>query len=150
MLINLLLGLGTMILCLALQLVLLIAVLRYYQRRNHLLSSTKFGEILLLMAVVMFLLVLGNTGQMALWALLFKALGEFQAFDVAFYHSAVNFATLGYGDIVMSARHRLLGPLESLNGVLMVGVSTSALITVFQDAIQNTIREPRGILGGKQ
>jgi hypothetical protein len=51
----------------------------------------------------------------------------------------VNFATLGYGDIVMSAKHKLLGPLESVNGVLMIGVSTAALMAAFQDAMRKTI-----------
>ena len=52
------------------------------------------------------------------------------------YHSAVNFATLGYGDIVMSARNRFLGPLEAINGALMIGVSTAALLSAFQDALR--------------
>ena len=47
-------------------------------------------------------------------------LGEFdQAYD-AIYHSAVNFTSLGYGDIVMSRERKLLGPLEAVNGVLML------------------------------
>ena len=65
-------------------------------------------------------------------------LGEFDALEVAVYHSAVNFASLGYGDIVMSERWRLLGPLEAVNGVLMIGVSTAVLMTTLQDAYQKT------------
>ena len=63
-------------------------------------------------------------------------LGEFETLREAVYHSAVNFATLGYGDIVMSERYRFLGPLEAINGVLMIGVSTAALMATFQDAIR--------------
>ena len=59
-------------------------------------------------------------------------LGEFTNLHEAIYHSAVNFATLGYGDIVMSEKHRFLGPLEAINGVLMIGVSTAALTAVFR------------------
>ena len=70
---------------------------------------------------------------------MFQFLGEFETFAEAYYHSAVNFATLGYGDIVMTERHRLLGPLESVNGVLMIGVSTAALMSAFQDAIKRTL-----------
>ncbi len=44
--------------------------------------------------------------QIALWAGAFMLCGEFADFDDAFYHSAVNFTTLGYGDIVMSRRVR--------------------------------------------
>jgi len=48
----------------------------------------------------------------------------------------VNFATLGYGDIVMSEKHKLLGPLESINGVLMIGVSSAALLATFQHTLK--------------
>jgi len=58
-------------------------------------------------------------------------LDEFQLFSVAFYHSAVNFGSLGYGDIVMSEKYRLLGALEAINGVLMIGLSTAALMSTF-------------------
>ena len=51
----------------------------------------------------------------------------------------MNFATLGYGDIVMTERNRLLGPIEAINGVLMVGVSTAALLATFQHAIKAAI-----------
>jgi hypothetical protein len=88
----------------------------------------------------MLLLFIGNLMQIAIWAGLFIFLGEFQQFSEAFYHSAVNFSTLGYGDLVMSAPHRLLGPLESINGVLMIGVSSAALISTYQDAMHKTLR----------
>jgi Ion channel len=45
---------------------------------------------------------------MAIWAL-FMFLGEFSDFATALYHSAVNFITLGYGDIVMSKRAPVAG-----------------------------------------
>ena len=48
----------------------------------------------------------------------------------------VNFATLGYGDIVMSERWRLLGPLEAANGILMFGVSTSVMTAAVMDVIK--------------
>jgi voltage-gated potassium channel Kch len=135
---NVLLGLGVMAVCLALQLILIALALRYYTRRGHLLEDPAFGTSLKIICGVMVLLVIGNMLQIAIWALLFQALGEFAEFSEAFYHSAVNFATLGYGDIVMSDDHKLLGPLEAVNGVLMIGVSTAALMTVFQDVFRKT------------
>lgn len=47
-------------------------------------------------------------------------------------HSTVNFATLGYGDIVMSKDRRLLGGLEAVNGVLMLGLTASIMFSVLQ------------------
>lgn len=136
MFMNLLLGLSTMIVCLFLQSLLFTIAIRYYLRNDYLLNSPSLLSTLILMKGLMLILVLGNLAQVAVWALLFEVLGEFQAFSVAFYHSAVNFATLGYGDLVMSEKHRLLGPLEAINGVIMIGISTAALMAAFNDAMQ--------------
>ena len=73
--------------------------------------------------------------EMSLWAALFIICGEFKDFGTAFYHSAVNYSTLGYGDIVMSPSWRLLGPLEAADGALMFGVSTAMIFAVIQRLI---------------
>lgn len=143
MLMNLLFGLSTMIACLLLQSVLVIAAIRYYWRHEHSLNNPSFWSSSVLITGAMLLLVIGNMAQVGVWALLFVLLEEFQRFDEAFYHSAVNFATLGYGDVVMSAQHKLLGALEAINGALMIGMSTAALISVFQDALQKATRTQR-------
>ncbi len=54
----------------------------------------------------------------------------------AVYHSAVNFTSLGYGDIVMSKRWKLMGPLEAANGVLMFGMTSAALMAILQQLIK--------------
>lgn len=80
--------------------------------------------------VLIMTLLTGHLAQMALWAAAFMAMGEFQTFAVAFYHSAVNYTTLGYGDLVMSEGWRLLGPHEAASGILAFGWSTAAIVTV--------------------
>jgi len=46
-----------------------------------------------------------------------------------------NFAALGYGDIVMSERWRLLGALEATNGVLMLGLSSGGVLSVMNGVL---------------
>jgi len=87
-------------------------------------------------ARVLLLLVVAQLLQIAAWAALFVGCGEFNDFSTAFYHSAMNFTTLGYGDIVMSPAWRLLGPLEGVAGMLMFGVSTAALFRVIETLIR--------------
>jgi hypothetical protein len=65
--------------------------------------------------------------QVAVWAGAFLLCGALPDYATAFYHSAVNFTTLGYGDIVMPPVWRLL---EAANGVLMFGLSASAMFAV--------------------
>jgi Ion channel len=73
--------------------------------------------------------------EIALWAVLFVLCGEFKEFAGAYYHSAVNYSTLGYGDVVMSQSWKLLGPLEATDGALMFGVSTAMVFAVIQRLI---------------
>jgi hypothetical protein len=100
---------------------------------------------MIVLNIVMSILILGNLMQISIWALLFLTLGEFSNFSEAFYHSAVNFATLGYGDFVMSDKHKLLGPLEAVNGILMVGVTTATLMATFRDAMIKTVKARKNI-----
>jgi hypothetical protein len=136
MMFNIFIGVGTMALCLALQIALLTTALFFYVRHLKTLETDTFLSTLSVLNGVMLLLVLGNLAQIALWALLFQFLGEFGEYPSAFYHSAVNFATLGYGDIVMSETRRLLGPLQAMNGALMIGISTAAFTAVLRDALK--------------
>ncbi len=140
MLMNLLYGLSAMLLCLFLQSFLLFVALNHYRRHRSQPNPPSPWSSLLVIKSVMLLLLLGNLAQVGLWAELFVLLGEFDNFEAAFYHSAVNFSTLGYGDVIMSDKHKLLGPLEAINGVLMVGVSTAALMSAFHDSRERILK----------
>lgn len=72
-------------------------------------------------------LFFGHLLQIAVWAAMFRLVGAFDDFATAFYHSTVNYSTLGYGDIVMERPWRLAGALEASVGVMMFGVSTATL-----------------------
>ena len=140
---NMLIGLPTMVLCLLLQVWLVVVAMRYYVRHEHDIRTPSMWLSLTVVSSVMLILVIGNLGQVAIWGLLFQLLGEFELFEEAFYHSMVNFATLGYGDHVMSDEHKLLGALEAINGVMMIGVTSAILLAAFQDAMKQTIKARR-------
>ena len=78
----------------------------------------------------------GHLLEIGLWALAFELCGEFSNFAAAFYHSAVNYTTLGDDTVVVSARWRLLEPLEAADGMLMFGVSTAMIFAVIQRLIR--------------
>ena len=75
--------------------------------------------------------------DIGLWAVLFIFCGEFPEFGTAYYHSAVNYTTLGYGDLLMTPHWRLLGALEAADGMLMFGVSTAIIFSLIQRLIQD-------------
>jgi voltage-gated potassium channel len=60
------------------------------------------------------------------WASCYRRLC-FSSWASALYFSASSYATVGYGDIVLAPNWRMLGPLESIIGVLMCGISVSVL-----------------------
>ena len=78
------------------------------------------------------LALIAHLAEIAVWAVLYEACGEFTGLASAFYHSAVNYTSLGYGDVVMSASWKLLGPLETANGMFMFGISTAMMFFVVQ------------------
>ena len=81
--------------------------------------------------------------EIAFWAVLLVLCGEFQEFGTAYYHSAVNYTTLGYGDLLLTPSWRLLGPLEATNGVLMFGVSAAMVFAVIQRLVLARFKDLR-------
>ena len=81
--------------------------------------------------------------EITLWAVLFVICGEFQEFGIAYYHSAVNYTTLGYGDVIMTPSWKLLGPLEAADGALMFGVSTAMIFAVIVRLVQAKFEDLR-------
>jgi hypothetical protein len=96
-------------------------------------------DVAIVVAVIVFALA-AHLVEIAVWALLFVVCGEFPTFAAACYHSAVNYTTLGYGDIVMTASWKFLGPLEAANGMLLFGVSTARLIRD-RDRLQRVVSQ---------
>ena len=134
---NLLVGLPLILLCMGVQVAFAFWGVRYFVRQSVTAQGTSgavFGLRPLL--IVMLMMMLGTIVQIALWGVLFVVLGEFDELYEATYHSAVNFASLGYGDIVMSTPWKLLGPLEACCGVLMLGMTAAALMAILQKMIQ--------------
>lgn len=141
MLHNLLAGIPVMLLCLLLQGVFVTVCLRQYVRirEDHAGRISQWMNMVLL-STAMLLMLIGNFVQIGIWAALFMLIGEFDDYTTAVYHSGVNFATLGYGDMVMSPYWRLLGPMEAANGILMFGVSTAVMTAAVMDVIKHTVQ----------
>ncbi|MGE0621451.1 MAG: ion channel [Pseudomonadales bacterium] len=133
---NILLGILAMVTCLVIQGLLILFTVRYYVQAVNRHANNSLGFGLLVINGIMIVQVIGIIAQILVWAVLFMMLGEFSDFFVAAYHSGVNFATLGYGDIVMSDAHRALGPLEAVSGAMMIGSTTAIMMSVIQDMLK--------------
>jgi hypothetical protein len=98
-----------------------------------------------IVVVTMLFAFVAHLIEIALWAGLFVICGEFREFGIAYYFSAVNYTTLGYGDLIMSPSWRLLGPLEAADGALMFGVSTAMIFTVIVNLVQARFEDLRPV-----
>ncbi len=90
---------------------------------------------LLLIAVMMptvSVLMATHALEVIVWALAYLIFSVAPEGADRVYFAFVNFATLGYGDIVPVARWRLLGPITAMNGVLLFGWSTAVIFAVLE------------------
>ena len=78
------------------------------------------------LVIVMFLILLLEA---MVWALTYRLLGAIPDLETAIYFSMVTYTTLGYGDVLLEGRWRLLGSIEAANGIIMFGWTTAILMT---------------------
>ena len=77
--------------------------------------------------------------EILLWAGFYRWLC-FPLWESAFYFSAASYATVGYGDVVLPQMWRTLGPVESVIGVLMCGLSASFLFAIVTRLVEREAR----------
>jgi hypothetical protein len=122
----------------------LTTIVRFVRREQRLgYAGVHFWEDTTIVAAATSVALAAHLIEIAAWALMFVLCGEFRDFAAAFYSSAQNYTTLGYGDVIMSARWRLLGPLEAADGMLMFGVTTAMIFSVIQRLVQTRFGDPR-------
>lgn len=109
-------------------LMLLLFLLRHSQQRFPV-HQTTAGQGGLVLGVVFGLFAI-HTLEIWLYAIAFRVLGAAGDFETALYFSTVTFASLGYGDVVLTRDWRLFGAIEAANGVILFAWSTAFLLSV--------------------
>ena len=100
------------------------------KKRFALLIMTLFGGILLLHLI-----------QTSLWAVFYYTQNLFSDFETSLYFSMVSFTTIGYGDVLLPRRWRLLGVIEGFSGVLLCGISTAFIFAAINAVFQTRFRQ---------
>src|SRR5713101_4935460 len=83
------------------------------------------------------------------WVTWYKRLGGvlslalFSIMGIPFYFSAAGYATVGYGDVVLPRCGGPLGPVESIIGVLMCGLSASFLFAIVTRLVERETKLSR-------
>jgi hypothetical protein len=89
-------------------------------------------------------LILIHLVEISVWGLFYFWQGCMPDAESAVYFSGVTYTGAGYGDIVLPKPWRLLGPLETLTGVLMCGLSTGLFFAVVSRWISNFMKRRTG------
>jgi Ion channel len=102
------------------------------------LLPTRFWPMVRLLVLLTWALILVHLSEVAVWAFFYLWARCMPDVESAFYFSGVTYATVGYGDLVLSPPWRMLGPVEGLTAILMCGLSTgfyfAVLTRIFQSA----------------
>ena len=107
-------------------------------------SELGYWRSVAVMAIVTAITGAAHLTQIALWAVAFLLCGQVSTLETAVYLSAQSYAAMGYGDVPLSERWRLLGPLEAINGLLLFGLSASVLFAIMSQLIARRLRAETG------
>lgn len=88
--------------------------------------------LILLFSGVMFLHIIETN----LWAAFYYGQGLFNDFETSLYFSLTSYTTIGYGDVLLPQKWRLLGAIEGISGVLLCGISTAFIFAVISAMLQ--------------
>src|SRR5271170_1182577 len=113
------------------------AVLIHWARAHIELGIRGLGPVRSAVLMVRFttLIIVLHILQILLWAGFYRWLC-LPTWEACFYFSAASYSTVGYGDVVLPPVWRLLGPVESITGVLMCGLSVSCLFAIATHLIE--------------
>ena len=93
-----------------------------------------FARISALLLATVVVLTLAHVIEIAVWAA-FLTLADVSAKNLSSFEFAFeNYVALGYGDVVASEGWRLIGPIMSLNGLLLIGWSVAIIFEVMRMA----------------
>ena len=105
-------------------------------RDRHRLGPVRSTGLMVRLTGVMFTL---HMSQILLWAAFYRW-DCFPSWESAFYFSITSYSTVGYGDLILPAAWRSLGPVESAAGVLMCGLSASFLFAIVTRLVDRETR----------
>ncbi len=109
----------------------LLALTHFLRRRGNRFraheSTLGSGALVLFLVFGIFAI---HTVEIWLYAAFYYAIGALSDFEAALYFSTVAFASLGFGDVVLTREWRLVSAIEGMNGLILVGWSTAFLLSL--------------------
>jgi len=108
----------------------------HFSRTRHKLGPVRSTVLIVRLTSVMVVL---HMSQILLWAAFYR-LHCFSSWESAFYFSTANYSTVGCTDLALPMTWRNLGPVESVAGVLMCGLTASFLFAIVTRLVDRETR----------
>src|SRR6476620_8909748 len=138
----LLIAFGVMAVCVVIHTTALVALGEWVLANRDLFERKKSRMRETALLIVIFgIITLLHLLETALWACFYRWLDLFSDFETSLYYSLISYSTIGYGDVVLPKRWRILGGVEGISGVLLAGLSTAFVFVIVNGLLQ--IRQQR-------
>jgi voltage-gated potassium channel Kch len=111
------------------------------QRREYLERKAARLRFAILMILLFSGILLLHVVETALWAIFYYSRALFTDFETSLYFSLTSYTTIGYGDVLLPKKWRLLGAIEGVSGVLLCGISTAFIFAVMSAMFQIRIQQ---------
>lgn len=94
------------------------------------LRKDQFARKAIIMTIIVLAVVFVLIVEIWMWALLYIGINVFDALEPALYFSISAFTTVGFGDLVLDEKWRLISAIESTSGFLLFGWSTAFIFEI--------------------
>jgi len=125
-----LLGLALLATCVIVQSAGILVLIHWLARLRRVLESPSAPRRIGLLLRLFMWIVLLHLIQVGVWAVVFWRAQELPNLETALYFSLATYTTIGFGDVVVGPGWRVLGGIEGLTGILLVGWSTAFVFAV--------------------
>src|SRR6266404_7685856 len=107
-----------------------------FRRRLDIEQNPQLSKSSLLLIITFGVIILLHLVETIIWAGFYYSRNLFQSFEPALHFSLTTYTTVGYGEILLPERWRLLGGIEALSGLLLCGVSTAFIFAILNALFQ--------------
>ena len=109
---------------------LLTLVDRLLRQKHWIKRNVGFRHYTPLLTIIFAVITALHVLEACIWAVFYDWHRLFPNVETALYFSLGSYTTIGYGDVVLPEKWRLLGTVEGITGVLLCGLSTAFIFAV--------------------
>ena len=107
---------------------------QYFER-----SGARIHFSILMIGLISGIMIL-HVAESSMWGTFYYTSELFQDFETSLYFSLVSYTAIGYGDVVLPQKWRLLGAIQGVSGVLICGLSAAFIFAIMNAMFKARMR----------